>query len=54
MVVKKARKMSEREFYGSAEHFNTEMSYEDYIKKHAKKKKARKVNRGYFNPRAFM
>ena len=25
--------MSEEEWYGSAEHFNTEMSYEDYLKK---------------------
>lgn len=52
-MIKKARKLSEREFYSSAEHFNTEMSYEEYEKKHAKKKIARKVNRGYFNPKAF-
>lgn len=26
-------KMSEREWYGSNEHFNCELSYEDYLKK---------------------
>ena len=42
--------MSEREFYRSAEHFKTEMSYAEYKKKHARKVK---VNKGYFNPEAF-
>lgn len=36
--------MSEREWYASKEHFNTELSYEGYLKRRKKNRKKRNKN----------